>query len=90
VVWDKIEFWVAQQDFMLLQEEYYDEKGRKVRTLYFQEIKNLDNRDIPTKWVLEPHLENKGNQTVLEILDVDFDVKIPNRVFTRQHLERSR
>ena len=90
VVWDKIDFWVAQKDYMLLQEEYFDEKGRKVRTLYFEDVKKLDGREIPTKWVLQPHLENEDNQTVLEILAVDFDVKIPDRIFTRQHLERSR
>ncbi|MBW7997063.1 MAG: outer membrane lipoprotein-sorting protein [Candidatus Glassbacteria bacterium] len=90
VVWDRIEFWVRQEDFMLLREEYYDEKGRKVRTMYFEEIRTMDGREIPSKWILEPHLKDKGNQTVLEILDVDFNVGIPDRYFTRQHLERSR
>ena len=66
------------------------EKGRKVRTMFYEEIKKMDGRQIPTRWVLEPHLKQEGNRTVLEILSVDFDVTIPDRFFTRQHLERSR
>lgn len=90
VVWDRIEFWVRQSDFMLMRDEYYDEKDRKVRTMFYEEIKEIDGREIPTRWVLQPHLKNQGNRTVLEILAVDFDVRIPDRYFTRQHLERSR
>ena len=90
VVWDRIEFWVRQGDFMLLRDEYFDEKGRKVRTMSYEEIKTMDGRKIPTRWVLEPHLKKEGNRTVLEILTVNFDVTIPDRFFTRQHLERSR
>jgi outer membrane lipoprotein-sorting protein len=90
VVWERIEVWVRQSDFMLMRDEYYDEKGRKVRTMFYEEVKTLDGREIPTRWVLQPHLKKQGNRTVLEILAVDFDVKISDRYFTRQHLERSR
>ena len=89
VVWDKIVIWVRTSDFIPLKEEYYDEKGRLVRTMIFQEIKHLGGRDIPTRFILKPRLK-KGQHTELEILDIRFNVKIPDRVFTRQHLERSR
>jgi len=90
VVWDKIDFWVRSGDYMLLREEFFDERGRKVRTLYFQDVRTMDSREIPSKWVLEPHLKDPGNRTVLEMVKIDFDVEIPDRYFTRQYLERSR
>lgn len=89
VVWDRILIWVRVNDFMPLQQDYYDEKGRKIRTMYFKEIGRLGGRNIPKRLILEPHLK-QGQRTEFEIIDVEFDVRIPDRIFTRQHLERSR
>jgi len=89
VVWDRILIWVRVNDFMPLQEDYYDEKGRKIRTMYFKDIGLIGGRNIPRRLILKPHLK-EGQRTEFEIIDVEFDLKIPNRIFTRQHLERSR
>ena len=89
VVWDKILIWVRVNDFMPLQEEYYDEKGRKIRTMYFKDIGLVGGRNIPKRFVLEPHLK-QGQRTEFEIIEVEFNARVPDRMFTRQHLERSR
>ncbi|MFH1068071.1 MAG: outer membrane lipoprotein-sorting protein, partial [Candidatus Glassbacteria bacterium] len=72
-----------------LKEEFYDEKGRLVRTMFFKDIKRLDGRLIPTRWLLTPQLKT-DQRTEFEVLEIDFDVAIPDRTFTRQYLERSR
>ena len=89
VVWDRILIWVRVSDFIPLQEEYYDQRGRKIRTMYFKDIGPISGRTIPKRFILEPHLK-KGQRTEFEILELEFNAKIPDRIFTRQHLERSR
>ena len=89
VVWDRIVVWVRISDFMPLKEEFYDEKSRLVRTMYFKDIRELDGRLVPSRWLLEPQLKT-DQRTEFELLDIDFNVKIPDDIFTRQHLERSR
>jgi len=89
VVWDRIVFWVRMSDFMPLKEEFYDEKGRLVRSMFFKDIKRLDGRLIPTRWLLTPQLKT-DQRTEFEVLEINFDVAIPDRTFTRQYLERSR
>ena len=89
VVWDKIDYWVRLSDIMPLREEFYDETGALVRVMNLDNIRKMGGRTLPTRWTLVPQLE-KGRETVLEILDAKFDIDIPDRIFTRQHLERAR
>ncbi|HUU27048.1 MAG TPA: outer membrane lipoprotein-sorting protein [archaeon] len=89
VVWDRIVIWVGADNFMPLKEEYYDEKGRLIRTMYLKNVRKISGREFPTLWILEPHLK-PGQRTEFEILKIEINVEIPDRIFTRQHLERSR
>jgi len=89
VVWGRIVVWARVEDFIPLQEDYYDERNRLIRTMYLEEIRKMGGRVLPTRWTLVPLLK-EGQKTVLEMMEVDFNVKIPNRIFTRQNLERAR
>jgi len=89
VVWDRIVVWARTEDFMPLKEDYYDERNRLMRTMFLEDIRKLGDRVLPTRWTLVPHLK-QGQKTVFDMLEVDFNVKIPDRIFTRQNLERSR
>ena len=89
VVWDRIVVWARAEDFMPLKEDYYDERNRLVRTMFLEDIRKLGGRVLPTRWILLPHLK-QGQKTVFDMLEVDFNVNIPDRIFTRQNLERAR
>jgi len=70
-----------------LQEDFYDEHGKLVRSLTFEDVREIGGRRIPTRWVMQP-LDEPGKQTVLTIESITFNVPIPASVFTRQNLRR--
>jgi outer membrane lipoprotein-sorting protein len=87
VVWGKIYYWVRKVDYLPYIVQYYDEKGKLHRTMKFTDIKELDGRKIPSKWTIIN--ENKdGEYTEFIFNEVEFDAKIPDRIFSFRQLER--
>jgi outer membrane lipoprotein-sorting protein len=87
VVWGKIYYWISKTDKLSTLVQYYSEKGKLIRTMKFSDVKMLGGRTIPTKWTVIS--ENKpGNYTEFIYDDVKFDVKIPNRTFSKRELEK--
>lgn len=87
VVWGGVIEWVRKSDYVPLRADFYNERGERVRTLTYSEIKKMDDRVIPTR--MELTLEKEpGNRTILLLEQVEFNKPIPNRVFTQQNLRR--
>ncbi len=86
VVWGKILYWVRQKDYLPAKVEYYDEHGRKIRTFIFRNIRTVGNRRIPAEWIV---INNRkpGNRTLIRILEMQFDIPIPDRIFSLEELE---
>jgi outer membrane lipoprotein-sorting protein len=75
IVWGKIILAVRRDDYTPVKEEYFDEKGRKMRLMKFSEIKKFGKRSIPS--VLEMwSLNKKGRKTVIRYRDIKFDISI--------------
>jgi len=88
-VWGKIVLTVKKENNMPLTQEYFDEKGAKIRTMYFSDIKKFGSRTIPSKLELIP--EGKANQkTTIKYIDAKFDLKLPSDTFTLINLQRKR
>ena len=87
VVWGKIKIWVAVKEKYILKSEYYDEDFDLVNIEEFTEIKLVDNRKIPTKYIIIPK-DKPGNKTVLIIKSIDFDIKISESFFSQQNMKR--
>lgn len=87
VVWGKIYYWVRKIDFMPALIQFYDEKGKLIRTMSFSDIKKMSGRVIPTKWTIES--KTKLNHFTEFIYDaVKFDVNIPDKIFSFSELEK--
>jgi len=86
-VWGKI-IWRINHGAMPLSEDYYDEHGKPIRHLSFDQVQHMGGRDIPTRWIMQP-LDKPGKRTIMLLEQITFDAKIPDRVFSRSHL-RSR
>lgn len=86
VVWGKLVHRVSS-DGMPEWEEFYDEHGKLVRRLLFEQPHWMDGRRIPTRWVMLP-LTKPGHQTIMEIERIRFDVPIDPGVFERANLAR--
>ena len=85
IVWDKVTIAVRASDHIPVWQKYYDEKGKVVRILYFRDIKTFGKRRIPS--VLEMVPQNKeGNKTLIRYLDIEFDKKIKDDVFSLRNL----
>jgi len=89
VVWGKLLEWIRKPDYLPAKAEYYDEKGTLVRTMLFSDIRSFDGRKLPAKQTIINNAK-PGHSTTFEYVDVSFDVKIPDRVFSFSELERGR
>jgi outer membrane lipoprotein-sorting protein len=89
IVWGKIILLVRKEDFIPVREEYYDEKGTKMRVLEFKEITDFGGRRIPAVLELTP-LNKRGNKTVVRYIDIRFDVELDSDTFTLRNLQRRR
>ncbi len=89
VVWDKILYWVRKGDYVPLRQEFYSERGELLRVMTFSGIKETGGRVIPTIWKMRP-VKKEGKETILRIIDVEFNKPIDEDVFTLRNLTRVR
>ncbi len=69
--------------------EYYDEKGRKARSMFYADVRMLGGRMLPAQWVIEPHLaDRQGHKTVMQINEVAWDVPVTDEDFSQTALRR--
>lgn len=86
-VWGKLHYRVRQNDYLPARVDYYDERGDLVRAMLFSGIDEYGGRIIPGTWTMY-NKAKPGHKTTFEILDVQFDVQISDRVFSLQELHR--
>jgi len=87
VVWGKLLYRVRQKDGLSARVEYFDERGKLMRTMVFSEYKQMGGRMLPARWTMVNNAK-PGHQTEFSILDVSFDIGISDRIFSFQELEK--
>jgi outer membrane lipoprotein-sorting protein len=86
VVWGKIVSAVQRDSYLPVWDRYYDEKGKLLRIIEFKDTKRLGGRLLPS--VMEVLPQNKeGQKTVLRYLQAEFDIKLPDEVFSLRNLQ---
>jgi outer membrane lipoprotein-sorting protein len=88
-LWKRIEMVVNEDATLPIQSKYYDRKDRLARTMYFEEVKELGGRKIPSVMRLVPE-DKKGEYTVMKYLDIQFDVDVPESTFSLSRLKHGR
>jgi outer membrane lipoprotein-sorting protein len=88
VVWGRIVAWVEVEHAAPLRQDFYDEDGAKVRSLVFEDFRDVDGRWVPHRWSLTP-LDKPGHSTVIELQEIAFDVDLRESTFTTRNLRRS-
>ena len=89
VVWGKIVLWIATNNFLMLQSEYYDEDGFLVHTITGADIKQMGGRTVAARMEFVP-ADEPGNKTVIVIQSIEFDVDIPDSFFSQQNMKSVR
>ncbi len=89
VVWGRVEVWIGKEDFIQHKAFFYDETGLLINIMTLSNIKEMGGRKIPARLEMVP-ADKKGNATILEYQDVEFDVPIENSFFSLQNLKQVR
>lgn len=89
VVWGKVVMQIKQDTLSPYRALYYDEEGLLVRTMTFDQPKNIGKRTVPMRLILQP--EDKPNEsTVIVYNDIAFEVPLKDSFFSLQNLQRRR
>lgn len=89
VVWGKVLAWISKEEFYELKLEFYDEDGVLVNRQECSDIKQFSDRKLPAKLVMTP-VGKPGNQTIIEILDNEFNIDINESFFSQQNMKKAR
>ncbi len=89
VVWGKIIMWVSKMEYHWLKAEFFDEDGELVNTEILSEIKQMDDREMPTRMEMIPADKN-GHKTVLIFDKIEFNIDIDESFFSQQNMRRIR
>jgi len=89
VTWQKVITRVDMEAQLPLYQEFYDEKGRKVRIITFDLVKEMGGRTIPTRMTLTPLLK-EGHKTVVVYTELNFGVSLETSFFTKTELKKGR
>ncbi|MBN1633810.1 MAG: outer membrane lipoprotein-sorting protein [Ignavibacteria bacterium] len=87
VVWGKLYYWVMKKNYLPAIIQYYDEKGNLIREMHFSNVKKFGKRRIPSVWTMYKKTE-EGYYTSFKILSTKFDIKIDDRIFSFEELEK--
>lgn len=91
ITWSKVVSCFYADNQLPKRMEFYDEKGRKVRRIAYDEVKMLGGRLAPTRMTLTPLSEEKrGNETVVSFDAMEFDVEVNSTTFSEANLRRGR
>lgn len=87
-VWAKIEVLIQSEDLMPLEQRYYNEKGERVRTMSFDQVRDFSGKRLPARMVMTPH-SKQGHKTIVEYIQLDFDAPITDDIFSLRNLQKT-
>ncbi|MCF8025482.1 MAG: outer membrane lipoprotein-sorting protein [Desulfobacteraceae bacterium] len=88
VIWGMQELKI-REDSILIQQTFFDEDKKPVKTLFIEKIAMMDGKLYPVEWKMAKHGE-KEKYTVLDYKSLEFGVEIPARMFTVTNLKNPR
>ncbi len=89
VVWGRIVMWIDQEEYYELRARYFDEDDALVKTHRSSEVKEFDDRMIPSRFEIIP-ADESGQRTVVRILEMDFGIQLDDSFFSQQNMKRVR
>jgi outer membrane lipoprotein-sorting protein len=78
-----------REDHIFLQQDFFDEDMKLVKSLTLLDIKPMGGRLYPAKWRMQK-ADNKGEYTVLGYEKLEFKDSLPESRFTLSNLRNSR
>lgn len=88
VVWGK-EIWTIRDDYIMLEQQFWDQDGVLVKTFTTTEVKELGGRSVATVMRMQ-EVDKPGQWTEMSVSDAQFDVDLPPHLFTLSNLRNPR
>ena len=89
VVWGKVIMWITAKGFDQWMTEYYDEDNVLVNVSNNYDIRQMGDREIPTRLEMVPQ-NKKGQKTVMHIDEMKFNTNIDEHFFSQQNMKKLR
>lgn len=89
VVWGKVVNLVEQKTLAPTAALYYDEEGKLIRTMRFDQFRTIGARVVPMRMRLQPQ-DKPDESTVIVYNDIEFGVPLAESMFSLQSLQRRR
>jgi outer membrane lipoprotein-sorting protein len=80
--------WVDSERWLPLKEERYAKSGKLLKTTSIEEVFQIDDRWYPKKMIFKDVLAKNSKGTEYIIDSIDFDVEIPEYMFTKAALRK--
>ena len=89
VVWGKIVSEIDTRTYTQIHDVFYDDFGKKVREMFYSDVKTFGTHHVPTVMRIKPLEKGKEkNETKVVLSDVVYDKGVSERYFTMQALKR--
>lgn len=88
IVWGK-EVLKIRDDFVLLEEQYWDQEGRLVKVMKTTDVAAMGGREI-ARVMRMGKLDTPDEWTEIEVSDIEFDLDLPANLFTLSSLRNPR
>jgi outer membrane lipoprotein-sorting protein len=89
VVWGKVIMWITATGYDQWMAEYYDEDNKLVNVSNSYDIRQMGDREIPTRIEITPQ-NKKGQKTVMQIEDMKFNTRVDESFFSQQNMKKIR
>ena len=83
----KMQFWVDQQTWLIRQSQYWDPKGKLLKTLVITDIKAVDGILTRHKMVVDNH--KTGHHSEFLFSEVDYQTPVKDSLFTKRAMRQS-
>lgn len=87
IVWGKMVYFARAKDYLPVRVEFYNEHGVMKKYLTYSDYRRMDDRVIPVRMRMQT-VGKKDRYTEMKYKKVRFNVNIPPKIFTLQHLKR--
>ena len=88
VVWGK-EIWSIRQDYVLMEQQFWDQDNVLVKTFRTLEVKELGGRTVATIMRMQD-VEKPDEWTEMQVDSSEFDIELPKNLFTLSNLRNPR
>lgn len=86
VVWGKVLYWARLEDNLPVRQQFFDDKGKLVRTIEFSAFKEMDHRTIPTQLHINK-ADSAVESTTVTYEQAFFDRDIPLSIFSQNEIK---